>query len=83
MRLLTQKRGLTRIQAIRFGTTVRARSYGWIRSILQTLAIVLVDSLRRLVVTTVLYSLIKPIVLVRNVIKAILPNKKTTSEPIK
>jgi hypothetical protein len=78
MRLLTQERGLTRIQAIRFGMKVRARSYGWIRSILQALSILLVDSLRRTVVSTVLYGLIKPIVLVRNIIKAILPKTKNT-----
>ena len=46
MRILTQKRGLSRLQAIKFGLRSRARSFGYPRSVARTAAIVVGDALR-------------------------------------
>lgn len=52
MKLLQTKRGLSRTGAIVFGLRNRAQSYGWIRSVAQSLSIILRDISRTILLTS-------------------------------
>ena len=61
MRLLREERGLTRWQAMRFGQKWRAKQVGSTRSVVETLSIVLADTVRQLIRSTIRFGLFVPL----------------------
>lgn len=61
MRLLREKRGLSRWQAIRFGMQWRAKQVGIFRSVGKSLAILVSDCLRQVTKTVLRFTLVLPL----------------------
>jgi hypothetical protein len=76
MNILRNRRGLSRPGAILFGLKSRARSYGAVRSVAKTLAILAVDAVRGSASLSVRLAFIYPIKLVQKTIKLLRPNPK-------
>ena len=68
MTLLRTKRHMTRLQAILFGLKSRAASSGWISSLAKLFAILCVDSLRSVGLTTLRLVLLYPIRFIRKLV---------------
>lgn len=70
MRILTKKRGFTRLGAILFGLKSRAANVGWMRSILKSAIIILSDSLRTCLQLPLKLGLIYPMRLSKLAVRA-------------
>jgi hypothetical protein len=75
MKILREQRGLSRSRAILFGLKSRAKSYGMVKSLGKTSAILCVDALRAVVNTTLRFTLFYPIVLFTKFVRSILRRK--------
>jgi hypothetical protein len=75
MKFLRNRRGLSRAGAIWFGLKSRARSFGVVRSVAKTLAILAADSLRGIGLLFARLAFIYPFKLVKKTIK-LLPGQR-------
>lgn len=71
MKILREKRGLSRGQAILFGLRSRAKGVGWLRSLTKTTAILAIDSYRAIVGTLLRFMIVKPLGLLRKTVRAV------------
>jgi hypothetical protein len=71
MKILRNRRGMSRPVAILFGLKSRARSYGAIRSVAKTLAILAADAFRGTALVSVRLAFIYPVKFVQKIIKSI------------
>lgn len=69
MKILMEKRGMSRINAILFGIKSRSASMGIIKSIFKTLSILAADMMRSLVLTVLRIFLIYPIRIVSKILR--------------
>jgi hypothetical protein len=75
MKILRNRRGLSRPAAILFGLKSRARSFGVVQSVVKTLAILAADSFRGIGLLFARLTLIYPFKLVQKTIK-LLPGQR-------
>jgi len=69
MKILTQKRGLSRSKAILFGLRCRAKSYGLLASLFQTGSIIAMDSFRTVVRAVLRLCLFYPVIAISRSIR--------------
>lgn len=70
MKIVRERWGLSRGQAILFGLRSRANSYGFVRSLLKTCYILAADSFRSLLIVVVRVALLFPLSLLKKVNRA-------------
>lgn len=75
MKILRNRRGLSRPGAILFGLKSRARSFGAVRSLSKTLSILLADALRGCALLFARIAFVYPFKLVQKTIK-LLPGQR-------
>lgn len=71
MRILTQERKLSRPQAILWGLRSRAQSYGYLPSLIKTLAILVTDSFRSIFSLSLRVGVVYPLRLIRATVQVI------------
>jgi hypothetical protein len=69
MKILRNERGLSRLQAIRFGIQSRARRHGLIVALFQSIGIFIQDFCRTLLFWTLRLSLVYPVIALTRVAK--------------
>lgn len=78
MKILMQKRGMTRVQSILYGIKNRARCIGLPRSIAKTISILAIDSFRSLLFTILRISLVYPAKIIIKCIGLFRPRKPSS-----